>query len=116
MLVDLGRNDLGKISRFGTVQVERFHSIQRFSHVMHIGSAVRGELDSRYDALDAIEAVFPAGTLSGAPKIKACQLIGQLEQHKREFTAELSAILILPEIWIPASPSALPIRKTGGYL
>ena len=83
MLVDLGRNDLGKISRFGTVQVERFHSIQRFSHVMHIGSAVRGELDSRYDALDAIEAVFPAGTLSGAPKIKACQLIGQLEQHKR---------------------------------
>lgn len=83
MLVDLGRNDLGKISRFGTVQVERFHSIQRFSHVMHIGSAVRGELDSRYYALDAIEAVFPAGTLSGAPKIKACQLIGQLEQHKR---------------------------------
>ena len=83
MLVDLGRNDLGKISRFGTVQVERFHSIQRFSHVMHIGSAVRGELDSRYDALDAIEAVLPAGTLSGAPKIKACQLIGQLEQHKR---------------------------------
>ena len=83
MLVDLGRNDLGKISRFGTVQVERFHSIQRFSLVMHIGSAVRGELDSRYDALDAIEAVLPAGTLSGAPKIKACQLIGQLEQHKR---------------------------------
>ena len=83
MLVDLGRNDLGKVSRFGTVQVEQFHSIQRFSHVMHIGSTVRGELDSRYDALDAIEAVLPAGTLSGAPKIRACQLIGQLEQHKR---------------------------------
>ena len=83
MLVDLGRNDLGKISRFGTVQVEQFHSIQRFSHVMHIGSAVRGEIDPRYDALDAIEAVLPAGTLSGAPKIRACQLINQLEQNKR---------------------------------
>ena len=83
MLVDLGRNDLGKISRFGTVQVEQFHSIQRFSHVMHIGSTVKGELDSRYDALDAIEAVLPAGTLSGAPKIRACQLINRLEQNKR---------------------------------
>lgn len=83
MLVDLGRNDLGKISRFGTVQVEQFHSIQRFSHVMHIGSTVKGKLDSRYDALDAIEAVLPAGTLSGAPKIRACQLINRLEQNKR---------------------------------
>ena len=83
MLVDLGRNDLGKVSRFGTVQVEQFHSIQRFSHVMHIGSTVKGEIDPRYDALDAIEAVLPAGTLSGAPKIRACQLINQLEQNKR---------------------------------
>ncbi len=83
MLVDLGRNDLGKISRFGTVQVERLHSIERFSHVMHIGSTVRGEIDERYDALDAIEAVLPAGTLSGAPKIRACQLIGELENNKR---------------------------------
>lgn len=83
MLVDLGRNDLGKISRFGTVQVEQFHSIQRFSHVMHIGSTVRGEIAPGYDALDAIEAVLPAGTLSGAPKIRACQLIHQLEQNKR---------------------------------
>ena len=83
MLVDLGRNDLGKISRFGTVQVEQFHSIQRFSHVMHIGSTVSGEIDPKYDALDAIEAVLPAGTLSGAPKIRACQIINQLEQNKR---------------------------------
>ena len=83
MLVDLGRNDLGKISRFGTVQVEKLHSIERYSHVMHIGSTVRGEIRPEFDALDAIEAVLPAGTLSGAPKIRACQLIAELENNKR---------------------------------
>ncbi len=83
MLVDLGRNDLGKVSKFGTVQVEKLHSIERFSHVMHIGSTVRGEIREDKDALDAIEAVLPAGTLSGAPKIRACQLIGALENNKR---------------------------------
>ncbi|MDE7231479.1 MAG: anthranilate synthase component I [Lachnospiraceae bacterium] len=83
MLVDLGRNDLGKVSKFGTVQVEKLHSIERYSHVMHIGSTVRGEIREDLDALDAIEAVLPAGTLSGAPKIRACQLIGELEQNKR---------------------------------
>lgn len=83
MLVDLGRNDLGKVSRFGSVQVEKLHSIERFSHVMHIGSTVRGEIRKDCDALDALEAVLPAGTLSGAPKIRACQLIGELENNKR---------------------------------
>ncbi len=83
MLVDLGRNDLGKISKFGTVQVEKLHSIERYSHVMHIGSTVRGEIRPENDALDAINAVLPAGTLSGAPKIRACQLIGELENNKR---------------------------------
>ena len=83
MLVDLGRNDLGKISRFGTVLVEKLHSIERFSHVMHIGSTVRGHILPGKDAIDAIEAVLPAGTLSGAPKIRACQLIGELENNKR---------------------------------
>ncbi len=83
MLVDLGRNDLGKISKFGTVQVEKLHSIERYSHVMHIGSTVRGEIREENDALDAINAVLPAGTLSGAPKIRACQLIGELENNKR---------------------------------
>lgn len=83
MLVDLGRNDLGKISRFGSVVVEKFHSIERFSHVMHIGSTVRGEIRADKDALDAVEAVLPAGTLSGAPKIRACQLIAELENNKR---------------------------------
>ena len=83
MLVDLGRNDLGIISRFGSVVVEKFHSIERFSHVMHIGSTVRGEIRVEKDALDAVEAVLPAGTLSGAPKIRACQLIAELENNKR---------------------------------
>ena len=83
MLVDLGRNDLGKISKFGSVQVETLHSIERYSHVMHIGSTVRGEIREEFDALDAVSAVLPAGTLSGAPKIRACQLIGELENNKR---------------------------------
>ena len=83
MLVDLGRNDLGKISKFGTVEVEKLHSIERYSHVMHIGSTVRGEIRDDKDALDAIEAVLPAGSLSGAPKIRAWQLIGELENNKR---------------------------------
>lgn len=83
MLVDLGRNDLGKISKFGTVEVEKLHSIERYSHVMHIGSTVRGEIRDEFDALSAVEAVLPAGTLSGAPKIRACQLIGELENNKR---------------------------------
>lgn len=83
MLVDLGRNDLGRISEFGSVAVERLRSIERFSHVMHIGSTVRGKIRDDRDALSAIEAVMPAGTLSGAPKIRACELIGQLEGNKR---------------------------------
>lgn len=83
MLVDLGRNDLGKISKFGSVQVEKLHSIERYSHVMHIGSTVRGEIREEFDGLDAVSAVLPAGTLSGAPKIRACQLIAELENNKR---------------------------------
>lgn len=83
MLVDLGRNDLGKVSKFGTVEVESFHTVEKYSHVMHIGSTVRGEIRDDCDALDAIEAVLPAGTLSGAPKIRACQLINELENNKR---------------------------------
>ena len=83
MLVDLGRNDLGRISRFGTVEVEKLHSIERYSHVMHIGSTVRGIIREDKDAIDAISSVLPAGTLSGAPKIRACRLINELENNKR---------------------------------
>lgn len=83
MLVDLGRNDLGKISRFGTVQVEDYMSVLRFSHIMHIGSTVRGEIQEDKDALDALDAVLPAGTLSGAPKLRAMEIINELEDDKR---------------------------------
>ena len=83
MLVDLGRNDIGKVSKIGTVTVEKYMSIERYSHVMHIGSTVRGELCEQKDAVDAIEAILPAGTLSGAPKFRACQIINELENNKR---------------------------------
>ena len=83
MLVDLGRNDIGKISKFGSVEVERYHEVLPYSHVMHIGSTVRGDIRDDCDAIDAINAILPAGTLSGAPKIKACQLINDLENNKR---------------------------------
>ncbi len=83
MLVDLGRNDLGKISEFGSVEVERYMDVLRFSHIMHIGSTVRGTIRKDKTALDAIDAVLPAGTLSGAPKIRACEIINELENNKR---------------------------------
>ena len=83
MLVDLGRNDIGKVSEFGSVKVEKYMEIERFSHVMHIGSTVKGEIRGDMDALDAIEAVLPAGTLSGAPKLMACSIIDELEDCKR---------------------------------
>ena len=83
MLVDLGRNDLGKICDFGTVEVEKYMSIERYSHVMHIGSTVKGQLRKDKTAVDAIDSVLPAGTLSGAPKLRACQIINELENNKR---------------------------------
>ncbi len=83
MLVDLGRNDIGKISDFGTVEVEKYMSVERFSHVMHIGSTVKGQIRSDKTALDAVDAVLPAGTLSGAPKLRACEIIDELEDNKR---------------------------------
>lgn len=83
MLVDLGRNDIGKISKFGSVTVEKYMQIERFSHVMHIGSTVSGTIREDKDYLDAIDSVLPAGTLSGAPKIRACEIINELENLKR---------------------------------
>lgn len=83
MLVDLGRNDIGKISEFGTVNVEEYMKIERFSHVMHIGSTVSGTIKAELDSLDAIDSILPAGTLSGAPKIRACEIINELENVKR---------------------------------
>ncbi|MDR2729669.1 MAG: anthranilate synthase component I [Treponema sp.] len=83
MLVDLGRNDLGKIGKFGTVKVDEYMKILRFSHVMHIGSTVSATIRDGKTGLDGINAVLPAGTLSGAPKIRAMRIINELEQNKR---------------------------------
>lgn len=83
MLVDLGRNDIGKVSKFGSVEVEKYMCIERYSHVMHIGSTVRGEILDSKSALDAVDAILPAGTLSGAPKLRACEIINELENNKR---------------------------------
>ncbi|MBE6426483.1 MAG: anthranilate synthase component I family protein [Planctomycetaceae bacterium] len=109
MLVDLGRNDLGKISRFGSVEVEKLREIQRYSRVMHIGSTVRSEIREDRDALDALKAVLPAGTLSGAPKLRACQLIAELEKTKRgiyggavgyiDFTGNLDTCIAIRIAW-----------------
>lgn len=83
MLVDLGRNDLGRVSRMGTVNVNEFMVIEKYSHVMHIVSNVRGELEKGKDSFDVIRACFPAGTVSGAPKIRAMEIIEELEPTKR---------------------------------
>ena len=83
MLVDLGRNDIGKISKIGTVEVEKYLCVERFSHVMHLGSTVSGRIREDKDAVDAVDAILPAGTLSGAPKFRACQIIEELEKSKR---------------------------------
>ena len=83
MLVDLGRNDLGRVSRPGTVTVSKYMEVERYSHVLHLVSHVEGRLKPELDALDALRSVFPAGTLSGAPKIRAMQLIAAAEGERR---------------------------------
>jgi len=83
MLLDLGRNDVGRVAKIGTVTVTDQFFVERFSHVMHIVSNVEGKLDTKYDALDALAAGFPAGTVSGAPKVRAMQIIDELEKDKR---------------------------------
>lgn len=83
MLVDLGRNDIGKISQIGSVQVEKYMEVERYSHVMHLGSTVSGRIREECDGVDAIDAILPAGTLSGAPKIRACEIIQELEGGRR---------------------------------
>lgn len=83
MLVDLGRNDLGRVAELGSVKVTALMNVLRFSHVMHIGSTVQARIAPNKDALDAIDAILPAGTLSGAPKIRACQIISEQEGAKR---------------------------------
>jgi anthranilate synthase component 1 len=83
MLVDLARNDLGRVCEYGSVQVPEFLQVERYSHVMHIVSQVEGKLRSEYDSFNLMQATFPAGTVSGAPKIRAMQIISELEGQAR---------------------------------
>jgi len=83
MLVDLGRNDLGRVSQYGSVQVRELMGVERYSHVMHLVSAIEGKLRPELDALDALAACFPAGTLTGAPKVRAMEIIEELEPVRR---------------------------------
>jgi anthranilate synthase component 1 len=83
MLVDLGRNDVGRVSQFGTVKLDRLMFIERYSHVMHIVSAIQGQLKPELTAVDALRACFPAGTLTGAPKVRAMEIIEELEPVRR---------------------------------
>ena len=93
MLVDLGRNDLGRVCEYGTVKVEKLMFVERYSHVMHLVSSLRGRLRKDVDCLDALMACFPAGTLSGAPKVRAMEIIDELEPSRRGIYA--GAILYL---------------------
>ena len=83
MLLDLGRNDVGRVAKIGSVRVASSFDVERYSQVMHLSSTVHGELDPKHDAIDALMAGFPAGTLSGAPKVRAMQIIDELETEKR---------------------------------
>ena len=83
MLVDLARNDIGRIAKFGTVKVPEFMKVHKYSHVQHIVSQVTGNLEDKYESYDALRAVFPAGTVSGAPKVRAMEIIEELEPTRR---------------------------------
>jgi anthranilate synthase component I len=83
MLVDLGRNDVGRVAKFGSVELTEVMVVERYSHVMHISSEVQGELRDELDAFDALKACLPAGTVSGAPKVRAMQIIDEIEPHRR---------------------------------
>jgi anthranilate synthase component 1 len=85
MLLDLGRNDVGRVAKIGTVRVTEKMVIEYYSHVMHIVSNVEGMIDPKYDAMDALIAGFPAGTVSGAPKVRAMEIIDELEPERRSF-------------------------------
>jgi anthranilate synthase component 1 len=83
MLVDLGRNDVGRVSEYGSVEVDEYMEVEKYSHVMHLVSNVKGELQEENSEFDALRSCFPAGTVSGAPKIRAMEIIAELETTKR---------------------------------
>ena len=112
MLIDLGRNDVGRVSKIGKVQVTDQMVIERYSHVMHIVSNVQGEVRDDIDALDVFKATFPAGTLSGAPKIRAMEIIDEVEPVKRGVLAGLLVIWDGMVKWICRLQSVLVLSVT----
>ena len=103
MLLDLGRNDVGRVAEIGSVAVTDQFFVERYSHVMHIVSNVEGKLSANRDALDALAAGFPAGTVSGAPKVRAMQSSTNWKRKNAGFTPAASAISLPPARWTPAS-------------
>ncbi len=124
MLVDLGRNDMGRICKVGSVAVEQYLGIERYSQVMHIGSTVVGELAEGKDAVDAMNAILPAGTLSGAPKFRACEIIEELENSKRgvyggalgylDFTGNMDVCIAIR--WVYKKNGEICIRSGAGIV
>ena len=114
MLIDLGRNDVGRVSKIGKVQVTDQMVIERYSHVMHIVSNVQGEVRDDIDALDVFKATFPAGTLSGAPKIRAMEIIDEVEPVKRGVLAGLLVIWDGMVKWICRLQSVLVLSVIKG--
>lgn len=120
MLVDLGRDDIGKVAEFGTVETRNLMHIEKYSHVMHIVTNIAGRLKKGATMYDALKACLPAGTVAGAPKLKAMQVIDELEHENGESTPGPSAISASTVTWIYASPSAqlcsrtvLPMSRPG---
>ena len=121
MLVDLGRNDLGRVCEYGTVTVDSFMAVETYSHVMHIVSNVSGELRPDVGAMDALRSVLPAGTLSGAPKVRAMQIIDELEPVKRggyggaigylSYTGDLDTCIHIRTVVAEGRPRAHPGRR-----
>ena len=108
MLIDLGRNDVGRVAEIGAVKVTDQFYIERYSHVMHIVSECEGQLRDGLDAIDALDAGFPAGTVTGAPKVRAMEIIEELEPARRGSMPAASAISAPTATWTPASACAPP--------
>jgi len=126
MLVDLGRNDVGKVSKIGSVKVTNYLDVLKYSQVMHIGSTVEGEIRDDKDAIDAIDAILPAGTLSGAPKFRACQIIEELEHNQRgiyggaigyiDFSGNLDVCIAIRLAYKKKKNNQITIRSGAGIV
>jgi anthranilate synthase component 1 len=124
MLVDLGRNDLGRVATYGSVKVPTYMTLERYSHVMHLVSIVEGRLSEKHDRLDALVACFPAGTVSGAPKIRAIEILDALEPESRglyagavgylSFAGDLDACITIRTLVARDTPEGREVSVTAG--